>query len=74
MKPGPATSALATPSAAARIAARPSAMFRGLRPAGLANTMAALVVRSPWVASRGNSTPMRSKSSPAGRSPATTMA
>ena len=62
-KPGPATSTLATSGSVRKAAAMVSASARGFWPAALASTIAALVARSPCVASRGGSTAMRDKSS-----------
>jgi hypothetical protein len=70
MKPGPATSTASTASAERRASASGSAIARGAIPAALASTMAALVARSPWLGSRGGSTPTRVRSSPAGNWPA----
>jgi hypothetical protein len=47
-----------------------SARSRGFEPASLASTMAALVARSPWLASRGSSTTMRERSGGAEKAPA----
>src|SRR5262249_55171024 len=69
MKPGPATSTLATSGSARSLAAIASASSRGFRPASLASTMAALVAMSPWVGSRGGSTSTRDWSMPAGSTP-----
>jgi hypothetical protein len=69
MKPGPATSAFATTSSRRSFAAIASASARGLLPAPLARTMAALVAMSPCALSRGGSTTMRDWSIPAGSTP-----
>src|SRR3546814_10290714 len=49
-----------------------SARERGLVPAGLASTIAALVATSPCAGSRGGSTLMARRSSPSGRLPLAT--
>ena len=67
MKPGPAISALATSSSAASFGAIASASARGLVPARLASTIAALVARSPCAGSRGGSTATAPRSSPGGK-------
>src|SRR5262249_26505529 len=74
MKPGPATSAFATTSSSRSFAAIASANARGLAPASLARTMAALVAMSPCALSRGGSTTMRDWSIPVGSTPSATSA
>src|SRR3954471_23014340 len=69
MKPGPATSTFSTRGSARSLAAIASANSRGLRPASLASTIAALVAMSPCAASRGGSTTTRAWSIPAGSTP-----
>ena len=64
MKPGPATSAPATSSSAASLGTIASASARGLVPARLASTIAALVARSPCAGSRGGSTATAPRSTP----------
>ena len=59
MKPGPAISVLVTSGSLPSSAAIFSARSRGFSPASLASAIAALVARSPWLASRGGSTTMR---------------
>ncbi len=63
MKPGPATETSATSASSFSLAMMISASARGLVPSGFASTIAALVATSPWLASRGGSTPIRPKSS-----------
>ena len=64
MKPGPATSADKTSGCFASRFDRASASTFGAMPAALATTMAALVVTSPWEASRGGSAVTREISRP----------
>ena len=47
-----------------------TAGWRGFNPASLARAIAALVARSPWLASRGGSTTMRDRSGGDGNTPA----
>ena len=70
MKPGPATATASTAGCSPSSAASASARSRGLRPACLARTIAALVERSPCSGSRGGSTVTLEVSSPAGIVPA----
>ena len=74
MKPGPATSADKTSGCFASRLQRTSASTFGAMPAALATTMAALVVTSPWEASRGGSAVTREISRPGFSSPAAIMA
>ena len=69
MKPGPATSTRDTSGSLPSSAASVSASSRGFTPAGLASTIAALVAKSPWLASRGGSTVTFRRSSPPGSAP-----
>jgi hypothetical protein len=69
MKPGPAASALSTSSNSASIGAISPASARGLVPARLASTIAALVARSPCEGSRGGSTATALRSIPGGSCP-----
>jgi hypothetical protein len=62
MKPGPAISVLVTSGSFFSSAAIFSARSRGFMPTSLASAIAALVARSPWLASRGGSTTMRLRS------------
>ena len=70
MKPGPATETAAMSASLPSSAAIRSASWRGFIFASRASAMAALVARSPWLASRGGSTTTRERSSPVGRWPA----
>src|SRR3546814_1615128 len=72
MKPGPAMLASITSGSAPSSATSNSASERGLVPAGLASTIAALVATSPCAGSRGGSTLMARRSSPSGRLPLAT--
>ncbi len=74
MKPGPATETAATSASFSSSAASAVASERGLVPAGFASTIAALVARSPWLASRGGSTATVARSSPPGKVPPATSA
>jgi hypothetical protein len=69
MNPGPATSNCAKRSSPLSFATICSANSRGFMRASFASTMAALVAKSPWAASRGGSTAIRDCSMPAGRTP-----
>ncbi len=70
MKPGPAISALVISGRFSNSAAIFAARSRGLRPASLASTIAALVARSPCPVSRGGSTTMRDNSGAVVNTPA----
>ena len=69
MNPGPATSTAVTPGSPRSAWASVSASARGLDPASLASTNAALVARSPCNGSRGGSITTLAVSSPAGTAP-----
>ena len=74
MKPGPATPASTTRGSVRKAAASASPSAFGLVLASLARTRAALVARSPWLASRGGSTTTRARSRPSGSVPPRTSA
>ena len=68
MKPGPATSALATPSTAARPSASSVAMARGFWPSGFAMRIAMLDAQSPCSRSLGRSRVTSPSASPSSTS------
>ena len=72
MNPGPAISTAVTPGSASSFGAISPASARGLVPAALASTIAALVARSPCAASRGGSTATFFRSRSAGNAPSPT--
>src|SRR3546814_7453695 len=72
MNPEPSMLASFTSGSAPSSATSNSASERGLVPAGLASTIAALVATSPCAGSRGGSTLMARRSSPSGRPPLAT--